>query len=683
MPSHPTAPSPSAGSATTSPDVRNAKRQKVTRACDSCKSRKRRCTGDLPCRVCLNSGASCTYLASYTRGRFVRPQSVGDNPVSPGAVTPSINYIQRVDDNDTTAGASRAVSPEAAGSALTTGQYSGPTSSYTFLRRAWKRFSHDAGGTIDTSKGVPTEQPVPSTNVSIFAFGDRFAPQVDVRDFHLPERTVGVNLVDQYFDLAMPTYRFFHRQTVLQWLDAYYRQEEAEADGEHLLPARQAAVLLILATSWVFNEMNEDRSLPFASGDAWCESESMFRVAQNKLSEERGRPTLESVQARLASVLYLLQVSRPNQAHYLFGTTVQLAMSIGLHRASAGFVGQQDRITRECRKRTFWAASTLDTYLCAILGRPPLIHLDDVDQNFPDAIDDEDLVEREISLGGQPPRDSVIQASICHAQIARIVKRAFRDQYSVHRRTADQKLASVIQLNAEIKSWHASLPIILSGTIRPTSLVPVFRRQVAVLELAHSHARMLINRPSCLLETTQADVQQLQIDECVSAAKSTMDIVSAASLSKHNVLWYTQFVMFNALSIVYVYLIERKPGNRLYLTPSKYDLEDLLRQAENVQKHLIEATQGNAPSLGYGVVLEELLREVKRVDIGPTGERLHSSDAVDSLSNDSAHPAHTSVESSLATCRLDMMDAFAEFPTDEDLWLTLDSFPYADYGQLR
>ena len=31
---------------------RGAKRQKVTRACDSCKARKRRCTGELPCSLC-------------------------------------------------------------------------------------------------------------------------------------------------------------------------------------------------------------------------------------------------------------------------------------------------------------------------------------------------------------------------------------------------------------------------------------------------------------------------------------------------------------------------------------------------------------------------------------------------------------------------------------------------------
>lgn len=445
---------------------------------------------------------------------------------------------------------------------------------------------------------------------------------------------------------------------------------------------------MILATAWVFNVMNQDQQVHVQAKDAWHESDRMFNMAQRKLQEERGRPRLESVQARLASVLYLLQVSRPNQANYLFGTTTQLAMSIGLHRASSGAPGQQDRISRECRKRTFWVVSTVDTYLCCVLGRPPLIHLDDVDQRLPEAIDDEDLTESESLCNGQP-RDSIIKASILHAEIARIVSKSFREQYSVHRKTADQKLKNVTKLNAEIKDWHASIPIVLSGAIHPSSLIPVFRRQIAVLKLAHSHARMLINRPSCLLDTTQADVQQSQVDECISAAKTTFDIVSEASLSRRKILWFTHYVSFMALSIVYVYLIERKPGNRLYLTPSEYDPDDLLQQAETVQKNLIEATHGNAPSLRYGVVLEELLQEVKKGNGWSADRMLNSNAGVESSTSlGSTQLTHTSAESSpnvfhdLGSYPSDMMDPFTNFPTDEELWFALDSLPFSDFGQM-
>lgn len=132
---------------------------------------------------------------------------------------------------------SRAMSPDAAGSAFTGGQYSGPTSSYTFLRRAWKRFSHQDA----IEKGLSQDAQGETDHVSIFKFGDRLAPQSDVEEFRLPERRIGISLVNQYFDLAMPTYRFFHQQTVLQWLEAYYQQEESEANLVLLIPVRQVS----------------------------------------------------------------------------------------------------------------------------------------------------------------------------------------------------------------------------------------------------------------------------------------------------------------------------------------------------------------------------------------------------------------------------------------------------------
>ena len=46
-----------------------SKRRRVTRACDSCKSRKRRCNGEKPCAYCTEHRALCTYDAPYTRGK--------------------------------------------------------------------------------------------------------------------------------------------------------------------------------------------------------------------------------------------------------------------------------------------------------------------------------------------------------------------------------------------------------------------------------------------------------------------------------------------------------------------------------------------------------------------------------------------------------------------------------------
>lgn len=171
----------------------------------------------------------------------MQPQPVGDNQnhdhnnmESTSLKRPAAALIHVADD-DGDIGISRAVSPDAGPSSLTGGQYSGPTSSYTFLRKAWKRFSHDENG---LSRAAPSE-PISSADVSIFAFGDRVPPEVKVDDFCLPDRTTTTSLMDQYFDLAMPTYRFFHQQTILQWLEDFYRQEQVGADQEIISPVRQ------------------------------------------------------------------------------------------------------------------------------------------------------------------------------------------------------------------------------------------------------------------------------------------------------------------------------------------------------------------------------------------------------------------------------------------------------------
>lgn len=503
-------------------------------------------TGDIPCYVCRSNGATCTYKASYTRGKLVQPTpafnetKTGASTLPQSTTNDATQFRLNVPEqsNDRIVGMSRAASPE--GSSTFAGQYLGPTSPYTFLRRAWKRFEED--GSKQHRNQTASEEP--SLAGSIFHFGDRPVPpnvSDETSSFRLPERELTSTWLAQYFNMAMPTYRFVHYGTVAQWLEDWHQLQETGTAHGSLTPARQAVVLMLLATARLLNVQHKEIVNP--TEGSWRASELLFIVAHSKLDSETGRATLASVQARLAGCLYLMFTSRPNQAWYKFGTTTQLVVSLGLHRANSG--SSQDPIIRECRKRIFWAASTLDTYLSVILGKPPLIHLDDVDQKFPEAIDDEDLATSSTEDG--PKKDSVVRASILHAQITCIVKQAAREQYSVHRKTSRQKLESAQRLNIETETWHASLPVILSGAIHISSLIPVFRRQVIVLRLAHAHARMVINRPSLLMETSQVEVKQVQVEACVSAAKDALDTVLGSSFSTGTVqaFWYTQFVSFS------------------------------------------------------------------------------------------------------------------------------------------
>ena len=148
-----------------------SKRRRVTRACDNCKSRKRRCNGEKPCAYCTEHRALCTYDAPYTRGKsdnmtvpvsrdaqqsprglsqwphLARHSATSGNSQNKDASTsshssspwPRSSLIQPAtapaeDEERTGAQSSRARSPIGGEGAAPSGQYLGPTSPFSVGR---------------------------------------------------------------------------------------------------------------------------------------------------------------------------------------------------------------------------------------------------------------------------------------------------------------------------------------------------------------------------------------------------------------------------------------------------------------------------------------------------------------------------------------------------------------------
>lgn len=137
-----------------------------------------------------------------------------------------------------------------------------------------------------------------------------------------------------------------------------------------------------------------------------------------------------------------------------------------------------------------------------------------------------------------------------------------------------------------------------------------------------------------------------------------------------------KYVTFNALSIVYVWIIQRKIG-RLANVPSQYEESDLFNIAEAVQTPLAKATQSNAPNLRYTIILGELQREARRVIASASS----NGDPGTSSSSDQAEASHIDTASlsgqpqSLGSAEWDL--GSMDFPLDPNLWMQLDSFPFS------
>ncbi|KAE8148870.1 fungal-specific transcription factor domain-containing protein [Aspergillus avenaceus] len=707
------------------------KMRKVTRACDTCKTKKKACTGTLPCGPCVRRQDSCTYNATYNRGVAVSPP-----PSSPRAyytsyqgalsdtvqvdqvsVESSVHYTPQEHaqsvDCDGVPSTANSTSPEIrshgsiAESTEVADRYWGPTSAHSFLGRAALGIPASHVNAVDN----PNDASVGSTK-SIFHFGDRAVPEPPLSKFQWPSLETAESLVHTYFEFASPTYRILHQQTVERIVQRLYQSgrpengdsnswEEGEVTG-----TSRAIILLVFSTATLF-KMDGKGRMTDADEIGRETSEQYFSKADRILSQEPGAPSLESVQARLLMVLYLLCSSRTHRAWFTLGTTIQLIMILGLHsRRRNKDVGRLSLIRRECQRRVVWCSYTVDKYLSFMLGSPRLWHDEDLDEELPARANDEDVTEGSIN---PPVRDCVLDAEVFHALLARILSRAAKKPYVVAGIVDREEIKTIHTLCGSVEEWQAGLPPFLSGLIHPSSLVPLFRRQLTVLQLARYHALMFITRPLLLRNYAQiwTDCETSYVKYlcvCLTSAKQTVEMIT--SFARENQLfsafWYSQYIAFNALSIIYIYLIQvqrnrisplrQRRGSTENSMKSATELDEstLYAIAETAQYDLAQATTRNAPSWKYSTILEGLRRELERLRI-PSAQTpnvsLHESLAgaglgnptISTISSQPSVPNHTSNLSAPFIIDPQTISLFDNFTLENDLildlWPQLDSMP--------
>lgn len=409
--------------ATTGKDVDDENRRKdpkVSRACDTCKKKKIRCDGTIPCKNCARRKVSCAYDAKYGRGR----------PPTPPAATTNHEHENRSRSNQlydlSTWQQPASFLPEmstppvhscASPTVEIEGQYFDPTSGLNFLHRAWKKLLAQKDQSISYNPSV-TEQNQPLTSA-----GDRpFNVGNNSLDSFIPDASAARKLQQFYFETCVVTYRIFHQQTVEGWMEIFLKDRQTPGPIVRSLGnARTAILFTIMAIANLRLHRMSEKSSTNDESPALEQSDQLFCAGMRMTEDEIGFPRLESAQARLIQVLYLLQTSRMNKGWYTFGNAFHITLSLGMHRRrdhkrDYPFTNRrQNYITSECYKRTFWMAYIIDRYLSVVFGRPRLYQDEDIDQDFPDSVNDEDIAPHGVS-NSDAPADCHIDALIYHAK---------------------------------------------------------------------------------------------------------------------------------------------------------------------------------------------------------------------------------------------------------------------------
>ncbi|KAJ5217055.1 hypothetical protein N7468_010063 [Penicillium chermesinum] len=591
-----------------------ATRQRITRACDSCKIKKTRCTGTLPCTRCTRLSLPCRYNAAYSRGLPPTPlpasQGSGYSEASrDGSTAPSSDEfshraasIPRDAASRHLGGSGRQVvsvrnSPEP-GSTDFEGNYIGPASGISFINRVWSRLHQDEKASV-----LDDLQNASSKNTAVFSFGDNPYSYDKGAEFLLPTYDKAMELVAIYFDFSMVTYRFLHRGQVENWVKCIYEDNISATNlPTGNMVARTAIVLTLFAVSTLHADLQPGRR----AGDR-IKSEHWFAASKHISSIESGPPRLETIQVRLIQCLYLLSSSRANECWYSFGTALQVVTALGLHRKSPAKRSNHgiSYLELQIRKRIFWSVYTLDKYLSIMFGRPRLLHDEDIDQELPDELNDEDLLEEDPSRR-TGSADSMMIASVLHYRLGRILGGISRQLYSINPISRDSPLDTAVRLTSELEKWKESVPPIFNS-VRPASLIPPLCRQSHVLQLAYSHAMIHVTRSFLLTDFTDLSrrphdsnsIVSSHVQKCIQAAEDILTIIEA--LVQQNTFipsfWFTHYICFCAILVVYIHIIQQQ---RQSVGSSPF------------HGHLAEATRKNSPSRRYSIILEELRREVHR-----------------------------------------------------------------------
>jgi hypothetical protein len=192
---------------------------KVTRACDVCKAKKSKCSGDQPCESCVRRGLTCQYEAVYLRGKVPSPRPSGTAASSPQRTTSVPAYphaILGVAPSMAVGGnhpADEEVEPPSRASPglEVAGQYSDSTSGLSFLHRAWRRISNKESSQFVNGSGSTEDRQL------LMSAGDK--PFLETGQVQMPSLDRSRQLLHLYFDVCIATYRLLHRPTVESWLE--------------------------------------------------------------------------------------------------------------------------------------------------------------------------------------------------------------------------------------------------------------------------------------------------------------------------------------------------------------------------------------------------------------------------------------------------------------------------------
>ncbi|KAG0198197.1 hypothetical protein BGX33_012525, partial [Mortierella sp. NVP41] len=336
----------------------------------------------------------------------------------------------------------------------------------------------------------------------------------------LPPRDLADHLIDTYFSYVHPNMPVLHKPTFMR----LYRNPD---------PFKRPPGVLLNAMFAIASRFSTHPEIvghdPEAFGDEY------FDRAKRLVDFEYELPRQSSIQALLLMVIYRFTSAKSGgRCWVMLGMATRMAQDLGMHRNSARW--HLPPLETELRKRLWWACYVMDRWVSACLGRPVSILDQDCDVDYPSVVEqdwaDPDCDAASVTEESEKLKEEsslALQFFVETIKLARILGQILQRVYSATTRNhaPTQASSTVAELDTMLTKWLLALPPNLKydHNIDPAKL----DRKVATIHVSYYSVLILLHRPYMVpsaLTKSKLSESMPSLNICVSAANSVTHLTA-------------------------------------------------------------------------------------------------------------------------------------------------------------
>lgn len=440
--------------------------------------------------------------------------------------------------------------------------YHGHSSGLSFVRRMREQLGDMMGpDTVATPfvKSRPMSQVLDSPKSDDSPDGGDMSPGAT----DLPPQEYARQICSHAVDDAAALLRVVHKPSYWQSFDRLYAipTENYTNEDNKFLPLYHST----LALGHLYGKDDESRLHKDGYENAIQQGFAHFKLARQMMDIADCRD-LTSIQAVVFMILFMQPSSKLSQCYAYVGVALRSALRMGLHRS---YAGNFNPLEAEMRKRVFWIVRKLDIYVGAILGLPQTLSDEEIDQDLPVEVDDEN-----INVGGITPMPegqvSLMTAFNAHMRLVQLLSKVVRTVYPIKfqqgspDKTYSVPFSKIRELEDDLEQWKNSLPAILSPCQAPER----YTRIQQLLRLSYAHVQVMLYRPFLhfvAMEKRSSPVDQRAYACAASYVNVSRNIIHIMTQMKQRGLlngafWFVMYTSFFAI-LSLVYFAAENPDN--------------------------------------------------------------------------------------------------------------------------